>query len=407
MIRGLCTAFAALCLVLASPAAQALEETTLPPEGEPLVVGCLYRLSGPGAEAGKAALAGTRLAARRINKAGGVLGRPLRLEVRDAAEGAMALDEAVAELAGQANATAFVGLLDGADAQTAGAETQARGLPFVCTGAMADALPGDVGPLFFTASFDNSAQAEALVSLAVQDLELDKAVLIIDPSRESWAGLGGRLSEALAARGVQTLTRLKLADQGGNAPALAREVQRYRGPALLVLASGAADAVKAVKAFQEGGLDWPVLCGAGLDAPGGAPALGEFSGTVYYAAHADYERPNELVRLFVKEYAAAEGESPSSGLPALGFDALAVLVRAVQEAGSAKAEAVAGALHGMSGYKGVTGSFTYGPDRQAPAKPVHVLERQGGATETAEESGAASNRTAVLDGEAAAEQDAP
>ncbi len=376
-------ALAAFVAALSTPGtARAFEEKPLPAEGPAVAVGCLYELSGPGAASGRAALAGTRLAVERINQAGGLLGRRVRLVVRDAADSALALDQAVAEMSEQDNATAFVGLLDAATAQSAGAAAQAGGRLFLCAGASLDGLPADAGPLFFTAAFDNTAQAEALAALAAEDLGLNRAVLVVDPSRETYAQLGAELAQRLSSRGVKILTRLKLADGGVNAGALAEEIARYHGPELLVLASGGADAAQAVKAFRAAGLAGPIIAGAGLDAPDGAPALGDDAGTVYYAAHADYQNPNELVQLFVQEYAQATGAAPVSGLSALGFDAAALLAHAVNQAESLDSKAAARALSSVSGYEGVTGSFTYGPKRRAPLKPVRLLVRHEGSLET-------------------------
>jgi branched-chain amino acid transport system substrate-binding protein len=372
-----------LALMLLAATAQAAESPS-PQAASSVVVGCVFELTGPRAVDGQAALAGVKLAARKINQAGGVLGRPLRLEVRDAAANMLSLDRLVLDLVQKSNATAFVGLLDATAAQAAGVAAQGLGRLFLCVGATLDGLPESVGPLFFTAAFDDTAEAEALASMAASDLGLDKAVLIVDPSMESWSAFGKKLSESLAARGVQVEARLEMVDDGGDLDALAAEIGSRQGPLLLGLASGGPDAVRAVAALRRAGIDWPAVCGAGMDTANGAPRLGAASGTVYYAAHADYQQPEELVQLFVQDYTEQEGHAPVGGPPALGFDAMALLARAMELAGSSQSEAAAKALSSVSGYRGVTGSFSYGPHQRAPSKPVRILVSRAGSLETAE-----------------------
>ena len=78
-------------LTLSSTAAGALGATVLVPapwreafgQAKPYKVGVLQPLSGAGAAGGKTALVGTEMAVERINKSGGVNGRPIELVVAD------------------------------------------------------------------------------------------------------------------------------------------------------------------------------------------------------------------------------------------------------------------------------------------------------------------------------------
>ena len=78
-------------LALTSATAGALGATILVPapwrdafgQAKPYKVGVLQPLSGTGAAGGKTALVGTQMAVDRINKSGGVNGRPIELIVAD------------------------------------------------------------------------------------------------------------------------------------------------------------------------------------------------------------------------------------------------------------------------------------------------------------------------------------
>jgi branched-chain amino acid transport system substrate-binding protein len=50
---------------------------------EPLKIGMVAPLTGPGAETGRYAIQGAKLATEEVNKTGGVLGRPIELVIED------------------------------------------------------------------------------------------------------------------------------------------------------------------------------------------------------------------------------------------------------------------------------------------------------------------------------------
>ena len=66
-------------------------------------------LTGPGAESGRYQVQGAKLAADEINKAGGVLGRPLELVIEDDQSGNPGAVLAFSKLAGNAEIAAFLG----------------------------------------------------------------------------------------------------------------------------------------------------------------------------------------------------------------------------------------------------------------------------------------------------------
>ncbi|MFI6088351.1 ABC transporter substrate-binding protein [Streptomyces sp. NPDC051218] len=108
--------------------------------GSTVQVGALVPLTRPGwVEAGQHLLAGLELAAREVNDAGGIGGRPLELVVRDTAADPQRAAAAVDELAGLGVA-AVVGEYHSVVARAAAGRADALGLPFLCSSAVLDAL---------------------------------------------------------------------------------------------------------------------------------------------------------------------------------------------------------------------------------------------------------------------------
>lgn len=118
-----------------------------PPEAAPtdaasVRVGALVPLSRPGwTEAGRHVLAGLELAVRDVNDDGGIAGRPLELVVRDTAADPKRAAAAVDELA-RLGVAALAGEYHSVVARAAAARADARGLPFLCSSAVLDALTG-------------------------------------------------------------------------------------------------------------------------------------------------------------------------------------------------------------------------------------------------------------------------
>lgn len=111
-----------------------------PADGSSVRIGALVPLSRPGwVEAGQHLLAGLELAVRDVNDAGGVLGRPLQLLVRDTAADPHRATAAVDELA-RLGVAALAGEYHSVIARVVAARADALGLPFLCSSAVLDAL---------------------------------------------------------------------------------------------------------------------------------------------------------------------------------------------------------------------------------------------------------------------------
>ena len=83
--------------------------TCLASSAEPLKIGVLAPLTGPGAETGRYKIQGAKLATEEVNKAGGVLGRPIELVIEDNQSTNPGVVLAFSKLAGDKDIPAFIG----------------------------------------------------------------------------------------------------------------------------------------------------------------------------------------------------------------------------------------------------------------------------------------------------------
>lgn len=83
-------------------------------------------------------------------------------------------------------------------------------------------------------------------------------------------------------------------------------------------------------------------------------------------------------RAFAEAYRRAYGRYPTSGLAALAYDAMGLLLEAARSAGTTDPEAIRDALADIEGYQGAAGVVTYRGTERDPHKSAAILTvRQG------------------------------
>ncbi|MEO6021623.1 MAG: ABC transporter substrate-binding protein, partial [Burkholderiales bacterium] len=101
---------------------------------EPIKIGFVNEITGPQAEAGQYTLNGAKLALEEINKAGGVLGRPLELRIEDNQSTNPATVLAFSKLYGEKDIAAIVGPIRSTQIQAASPTIAKGGVPTMIGG---------------------------------------------------------------------------------------------------------------------------------------------------------------------------------------------------------------------------------------------------------------------------------
>ncbi|NYV73924.1 ABC transporter substrate-binding protein [Streptomyces sp. UH6] len=236
-------------------------------DGPSVRIGFLAPLSSPGwTEAGRHLLAGAELAAREINDAGGVAGRPVELLVRDTAADPHTATAAVDELA-RLGVAALAGEYHSVVARAAAARADALQLPFLCSSAVLDALTEQPTPWVARIA---PAQSHGWRTYAgfLLGAGHTRIAVATQPS-VYWASGTGILRDCLTPHGG-TVVEL---DTGAHTPAeLCDQLVAHRVTALLLLAGHPEPAVSVVRAVRRD----PRLAGLLLGAPAGQPEFAEW-----------------------------------------------------------------------------------------------------------------------------------
>ena len=99
----------------------------------------------------------------------------------------------------------------------------------------------------------------------------------------------------------------------------------------------------------------------------------------YYPTNFSVATPDADVQEFVMAYSALFG-SPPDGIAASGYDAMRLLARAIEGAGSLDSVAVRDAFAGVSDYKGAT-TISHYDDNRHPVKSLTIQVIRGGQVE--------------------------
>ena len=231
-------------------------------------IGALVPLTRPGwVEAGRHLLAGLELAVREVNDAGGIVGRPLELVVRDTAADPQRAAAAVDELA-HLGVAALAGEYHSVVARAAAARADALSLPFLCSSAVLDTLTDQptkwVARLAPAQSHGWQIYADFLLSAGLS------RIAVATQSSVYWASGARILRDYFAPRGG---TVIEL-DMGTLAPtAVCDELVGHRTTALLLLVGFPEPAVSIVKAVRHD----PRLAEIMIGAPAGQPEFAEWA----------------------------------------------------------------------------------------------------------------------------------
>jgi branched-chain amino acid transport system substrate-binding protein len=321
-----------------------------------LRLGAIFPLSGPLALLGDESFRGVEMAVEDRNRAGGVLGRPLKLVRADAPDEAAAAAEARKLAAAGADRVAAVfGSYATEIALPASQVAEAAGLPFFELGALGDA----VVERGFRGVFRASPRASDLATTAIGGVvEALAPALGVAPDRlrlaiahEEGAGAEavGAAQESLArARGLILTERMAYAPRGGD---LASIVQRLRGQEAEVVlhTGGPGDELLLFRAMRDAGWRPRMLIGTvgGYGMGETARSLGNaLSGTMVtdLAGFEVNERHAPGARAFAEAYLRRYGAEPRSSHGLAACVGAHLFLEALHRAGSPERDRVRAAV---------------------------------------------------------------
>jgi branched-chain amino acid transport system substrate-binding protein len=319
--------------------------------GDPVKVGAVLSLTGPGAGLGLAERNGIQLAERAINEKGGIKGRPLRIVIEDDGSKADIAKSKAENLVFNEKVKAILGPSLTASTGAVAAITNAQQLPqFAMTG---------LGPpieLTYKSVFHmmppQSLNARAMLEYATKGLKAKRLGVLHD------SGYGQLVTNALkeqaANYAVEFVAIEKFEVGATDVSTQAAKVTAANPDALLIIATNPIPFRNA----RQMRLTQPIVSAIGSSAYQYVKGMGEFGHDIVFPEFVVGEDPLPYQADFVNLYRKAFNELPKN-YEAAGWDAVHALARALERVGpDASAEALAKALR--EPYKGVVAAYNFG-----------------------------------------------
>lgn len=348
---------------------------------EPIRIGIATPLSGPAETTGIALRTGFEIAVEQINEAGGVLGRPLELVLRDDKSNVQQANAVVRELLGMG-----VNLITGTNSSGVAAALgpvvqQENGVLLTSVASAASLNHENYNPNVFRISETPSARFAGLAQIAAQkNKDLKKWSAIIsdtDFGYSSWAAFSSTLSKMMVAEGGEAPEILDPIV----VPLFSSDYKTYIAAAMRVPFEGlfqatyGADSItlfsqaraygltKKAKAIYDSGNEFVVAKSMKQQTP-------EWWTSIFW--YHENNKNNPISQGLYDRYAARGNPLPPEGYVGEAHADIYALAAAIEKAGSTETEAVIAALRGLE-FDTVTGPRRIRPEDNQAVKSIEAV----------------------------------
>ncbi|QKW36112.1 branched-chain amino acid ABC transporter substrate-binding protein [Actinomadura sp. NAK00032] len=335
----------------------------------PIKIGVPAPLSGDSASAGQDILAAAKVAAAEINKAGGVDGRSVEIVEAD--------DQCSAQQGAQAAQKLLnSGVVAVAGGYCSGAAVPAipiygrRSVPFVMDASTNPSLTDSgKGKVFRTCGRDDN-QGTVAAKFMTGELRARRIALLHDNTTYA-KGLADAAGESVKQLGGQVVYADALQPGQSDYSPVLTKIASTR-PDVLYFTGYFAEAGLLMKQREQLGLKFTLMGGdATTDSTvlktAGRAAAG------YIATTAPLAKDLPAAGRFVSAYKAATGADPGP-FSVYEYDAVKVVAKAVDDAGSTEGADITAALHKIKDFPGITGPITF-DDKGDRTDPLYITVR--------------------------------
>jgi branched-chain amino acid transport system substrate-binding protein len=340
---------------------------------EPIKIGVVSTLTGPYAEWGTFQVNGLQLALEDIKKAGGIMGRPVELQIEDNASTNPGTVLAFTKLFTDPGIKAIVGPIASTQIQAASPAIAKSRIPTMI-GGTDPSLTRINNKWVFRARPNDLYSSRVIADFGVNTLKLKKWAIV---HATDAFGQGGAkaLTETLQALGVTPVLDQGYTSNSQDFAPIVLAIKKSGADVLGTYMTVPADQAIFAKQLRQLGVNIQWI-GSPTTA---AVTTRSLAGEALYGAYAvaDFNADaNEAARAYTKRYFERYGIYPDN-FSSWAFDSLNILALAMNNANSTESEAVRKAILAIKGYKGLEGTY----DFDARGDGVHgynVVKNEGG-----------------------------
>ena len=330
-------------------------------------------MSGAQASFGLDAVNGATLAIEEINLAGGVLGHPLKLLIKDTESQPDKTSTVVSELINADKVAALVGEIASDRSLVAASIAQSSGIAMITPGATNEKVTAE-GDYIFRVCYTDAFQAAIMAQFA-RSIDVEKAAILFDASNPYGTGL----MEAFKADFIQhggVIVAEEFYRAGDTDFSAQLNAIKEKNPDSIFLPSYYTEAALIIRQARQLGIDAPFLGTDGWDSGDFLKVGAQAVNNCYFASHFSSERASDQVKVFSDAYSARFQSAPPP-LAALAYDSIWLLADALKRSGVTDPAALRDAIAATRDFRGVTGNISFEQGRD-PKKAGIVIRVQDG-----------------------------
>lgn len=339
-----------------------------------IVVGEYASLTGNEAAFGRSSHRGTELAVEEINKAGGVLGKQVKLITEDTQSKEGESSTVVSKLISRDKVVAVLGEVASGRSLEAAPICQQNKIPMISPSSTNPKVT-QVGDYVFRVCFLDSFQGEVLSRFALTKLNAKKIAIMSDVAAPYSMGLADYFRSNYSSRGGQIVSEQKYSSRDTDFNAQLTAIKAANPDAIFV-PGYYQEAGLITRQARQLGIKVPLFGGDGWEAPELLQIGKEAVEGCYYSTHFSPQSDAPEVQKFVKAYQAKFNEVPDA-MAALGYDSMLVLADAIKRAGTTASPQLRDALAATKDFPGATGKTTIDKNRDA-SKPATLITVKDG-----------------------------
>jgi branched-chain amino acid transport system substrate-binding protein len=278
------------------------------------------------------------------------------------------------ELVADPNLLAIFGEISSAMSLTIAPIAQRAGIPLI-TPASTNPRVTEVGPFVFRISFIDPFQGEAMAQFATEHLHLKSVAILKDSQSDYSRGLADSFKKNLNHRGGHITTEQTYTSGGTDFSVALKNIKATKPQAIYLPGYYREVAFIALQA-RAMGIEAQLLGGDGWDsenlyADGKAAIVGGYYSNHFTADKTDTPQAQKFIEAYKNEYSILP-----DGLAARGYDAVNIVLAALEQSSSASRLELRSSLAKTKKFPGVTGLTTLNSQRNAE-KPAVILKVSG------------------------------
>jgi len=328
---------------------------------ETIKLGVVTAATGKYTPLGQGNITAINLAAKMLNKQGGVLGKKVEILFHDGEALPDKSSQLAKKLIEEDKVPAIMGCASTVASYAISNVANQHGVLhlFMCPQTAIWKRPGKIYKYSFPSTFVQSLDAKALASY-LEGLGISKVAIFHDSNQYGTEG-AGLLKKQLIKGGkvkIVALEKYQTSDRDLTGPLTK---MKMKGPQAMVIWGSMPTPPIIAKNMKQIGMNIPIVGSQAIGSPAYIKVGKEAVEGTVFTSSLNYGNPLPYEKILFDNYQAEYGKPPSA-FAAHGWDAFMLVIESIKRSNSTNPDKMQAALENLKGYQGVMGVYNMSPD---------------------------------------------